>query len=86
MLCFNFVRFCVRISCFIFLMSFVECVVCKNCYLLVYFDFFKVFLLKINFVIVLILLEVRLYRKFFVGVKDLNKDKKEIWWKIGVIC
>lgn len=39
-------------------------------------DFLKVLLFKINFVTVLILLGARLYRKFFVGVKCLNKGRK----------
>lgn len=86
MSCLNPARLRVRTSCFIFSTSSAERAVCKNCYLLAHSDFFKALLLKINFVTVLILLEARLYRKFFVGVKDSNKDKKETWWKIGATC
>lgn len=85
-ICLNPARLRVRTSCFLFSTSSAERAVCKNCYLLAHSDFFKALLLKINFVTVLILLEARLYRKFFVGVKDSNKDKKETWWKIGATC
>ena len=49
-------------------------------------DFLKALLFKINFVTVLILLGARSYRKLFVGVKCLNKGKKETGWKIGATC